>query len=97
MIFKYLWKSKWLILGFLSLAVLEEVLRADLALKIAELFDLAEVQNYTKLLLLFPLLITIYIFTRLSEYYAELTGLYVVNKTRKSIKNCQFFQKVRGF
>lgn len=90
MIFKYLWKSKWLILGFLSLAVLEEVLRADLALKIAELFDLAEVQNYTKLLLLFPLLITIYIFTRLSEYYAELTGLYVVNKTRKSIKNDLF-------
>ena len=90
MIRKYLSKSKRFILGFLFLAVFEEILRAYLALRIAELFDLAEVQDYAKLLSLFPFLLIIYILIRLSEYYAELTGILVVNKTRKTIKNDLF-------
>lgn len=90
MIRKYLWKSKWVILCFLGLAIFEEVLRANMTLRIAELFDLAEVQDYNKLLLLFPFLLILYIFIRLSEYYAELTGVFVVNKTRKNIKNDLF-------
>lgn len=90
MFFAYLWKKKWIILGFILLAVAASVSMASFNIYIAPVFDDAQAGNYSSVIWRLGVMFLWYIATRLLDYYTELIGIHVVNTVRQNIKQDLF-------
>lgn len=90
MLYKYLLKNKWHIISFVLITVFSAVMMSLFALHIADVFTAAELCDHYKVLELIIKMFAWYIFIKLIDYYAELYGIYIVNKIRRNIKNDMF-------
>lgn len=90
MFFRYLWKKRWFVIMFITLAVIASSSMAILNLYITPLFDDAQVGNFESVIQRMGLMFIWYITIRLLDYYTELTGVHVVNMVRRDIKNDLF-------
>lgn len=90
MLKRYLWNKKWGIMAFVLLSVFGTVMMSLFSLKIASIFDAAELGNFDLVLKWFGLMFLWYLFIRLIDYYTEIVGVVLVNSIRRNIKNDLF-------
>lgn len=90
MLKKHLWNKKRGIIAFILLAIFGTAMMSLFSLRIASIFDAAELGNFNLVLKLFGLMFIWYIFIRLVDYYTELAGVVLVNSIRRNIKNDLF-------
>ena len=90
MMARYLWRRKWLAVAYVVLAVIAATMMSLFSLRIAGVFDAAELGDYETVLWLFALMFVWYIFIRLLDFYTESVGLYTINALRRDIKRDLF-------
>lgn len=86
----YLWRRKWLAAAYVVLAVVAAAMMSLFSLRIAGVFDAAELGDYETLLRLFALMFGWYVLIRLLDFYTESVGLYAINVLRRDVKRDLF-------
>ncbi len=90
MFFHYLWKRKWYVLLYLVLFTVATVLSTQLNLAVPKVFDAAQLGKYKEVIILLGVIFLGVIFSRLLEYYADLSGINFINHIRRDIKRDLF-------
>lgn len=90
MFFGYLWRKKWLILGYGIFAVLASSSMAVFNLQIAPLMNEAQLGDYGAVIPKLGIMFLWFLANRLLEYYTELSGIHIVNLVRRDIKHDLF-------
>lgn len=90
MFFGYLWRKKWLVLGYGVFAVLASSSMAIFNLLIAPLMNEAQLGDYGTVIPKLGIMFLWFIANRLMDYYTELSGIHIVNLVRRDIKHDLF-------
>lgn len=90
MFFSYLWRKKWLVLGYSIFAVLASSSMAVFNLQIAPLMNEAQLGDYGTVVPKLGIMFLWFLANRLMDYYTELSGIHIVNLIRRDIKHDLF-------
>lgn len=86
MFVQYLWRRKLGAIAYMTLATLSAILLALFTLRIADVFSLAQIGDYSSMLELFGFMFCWYIAIRVLDFLTEVAGIRVINQIREDIK-----------
>ena len=87
---QYLWRRKFGAIAYMALATLSAILLALFTLRIADVFSLAQIGDYSGMLKLFGFMFCWYIAIRVLNFLTEVAGIHVINQIREDIKDDLF-------